>query len=266
MTGVSRVKALVYALIALGVGALSYFVGVGSWLGQRAEASVLGASEYNTHPPAPLSLVSIPALIIAFVVIALIASRVRGFLRAVWIVLFAGIAIAASQVLKQELLDRPGLFELDLENTFPSGHMTVFTVVVAGLIWAFPVGGRGVVALFGAVLLGTVSWQLLEYGWHRPSDVIGAQALGLVAFALAALLWPTRRRGGSGFVRRGSAGVTRILGMILTVAGIALVLGGVVLMLLAAWLTSDVLMLAASQVAVLGVSAISTRALMTLAA
>lgn len=266
MTSVSRGKALIYALIALAAGAASFLVGVGSLLGQRAEASVLGASAFNAHPPAPLSLVSIPAITVAFFVIGAIAWRVHGVVGALRVVLFAGLAIVASQLLKQELLPRPGLFEIDAENTFPSGHMTVFTVVVAGCIWAFPAGGRGVVAVLGAVLLGTASWQLLEFGWHRPSDVIGALALGLLAFALAALLRP--RQGSSRFrlPGRGAAILTRVLGALLTISGFALVAAALVMLLLAGWFTSDQLILAASEVGVIGASALTSRALMALAA
>jgi len=256
---------LLIALLAAALGALSYLVGVTSWLGQRAEASVLGAAAFNAHPPAPLSLVSVPAVIVALAVIVVLAWRFHGFVRGLWILLFGIGAIAASQLLKQELLSRPGLFELDVENTFPSGHMTVFTVVVAGLIWAFPAGGRGVVAVLGAVLLSVVSWQLLEYGWHRPSDVVGAQALGLLAFAVAALLQPRRRRAEEA-PRAGSALLTRSLGVLLTVAGAALVAGAAVMMLMAGWFSSDQLMLAASEVAVIGLSALTSRALTALAA
>jgi len=72
---------------------------------------------------------------------------------------------------------RPELLDLDAQNTFPSGHMAVFAVLVAALLWAVPRTARAVLAVLGAGLLGVVSWQLLEFGWHRPSDLLGAQAL-----------------------------------------------------------------------------------------
>lgn len=266
MRSVGRGKAFAYVLLALALGVAAYLVGVGSWLGQRAEASVLDAAAFTAHPPAPLSLVSVPAIVGAFAVIGVIAWVSRGFLRALWIILFAGAALAASQLLKQELLARPGLFELDAVNTFPSGHMTVFTVVVAGLIWAVPAGGRGVVAVFGAVLLGTVAWQLLEYGWHRPSDVLGAQALGLLAFALAALLRPPFSASRGRAPGRGAAGLSKVLGIFLTILGVALIAGALVMMLLAGWFSSDQLMLAASEVGLIGLSALVSRGLVTLAA
>lgn len=266
MASIGRGRALLYAAAAVAVGWGSYAVGVGSWLGQRAEASVLGASAFTADPPAPLSLVSVPAMAIALAVLGLLAWHFHGLGRALWIVLFGAAAILVSQLLKQELLVRPELFEFDAPNTFPSGHMTLFTVLAAALIWAFPAGARGVTGVAGAVLTGTVAWQLLEYGWHRPSDVLGAQALGVLAFALAAVLrLPARRRIGRG-ARPASAAMTRILGAMLTVAGIALVLGGILLIFFAVRIGSDSLLLAASEIAVVGTSALTSRALMTLAA
>lgn len=263
MAHVGRGKALVYAVIAALVGVAAYMVGVNSWLGQRAEASVLEASAFTAHPPAPLSLVSIPTLVIAFLILTALAWWAHGFIRALWILIFGFAAISASQLLKQELLVRPGLFELDLENTFPSGHMTVFTVLSAAFIWAVPRGARGVAAFVTAILMGTVGWQLLEYGWHRPSDIIGAQALGLLAFALAAFLRPVRYRV-RGETRRVTSALNRVLGVALSITGIALLAGGLLMMLMAGWYSSSQLMLAACEVAVIGVSCLCARALMTL--
>lgn len=263
---VGRGRALVYAVLALLVGWASYAIGVGSWLGQRAEASVLGASAFTMDPPAPLGLVSVPAMAVALVMLGILAWRFHGLGRALWILLFGVAAIAVSQLLKQEVLVRPELLEFDAPNTFPSGHMTVFTVFAAALIWALPGGARGVTGVFGAVLLGTVAWQLLEYGWHRPSDVVGAQALGVLAFALAAALRLPRRARVVRIPGSATSGLNKVLGAMLTVTGLALVVGGLVLTLLAARMSSDALMLAASEIAVVGASALTSRALMTLAA
>jgi hypothetical protein len=265
VSAVHRGRALIYALFALVVGGLSYVIGVGSWLGQRAEASVLDASDFTFDPPAPLSLVSVPFLAVSFVVIGLLAWMFRGLGRALWFVLFGAAAIATSQLLKQQLLVRPELFEFDAPNTFPSGHMTVFAVIAAGLIWAAPAGLRGVTGVIGAVTMGTAAWQLLEYGWHRPSDVLGAQALAVLAFALAAALrLPSRGRAARGPRSAASLALTKILGVVLTVTGIALIAGGVLMALFAAQIGSDALMLAASEVSVAGASAITARVLMAI--
>lgn len=262
---VGRGRALVIAIVALAVGGLSFAVGVGSLLGQRAEASVLDASDFTMDPPAPLSLVSTWSVAAALLVLALIAWAVHGFARGLWLFVFSLGAIAVSQLLKQRVLSRPDFFDLDAPNTFPSGHMTVFAVVAGGLIWAASVNWRGLAAVAGAVLMGAVSWQLLAYGWHRPSDVLGAQALGLAAFALAALLRPPRRARTVRLPGSASVGANRVLGWVLALGGIALVIGGIAMALIAASSRSDDLLLTAGEVALVGTAALTARLMVAVA-
>lgn len=268
----ARTRAMIWGLIALVVGGLAYLLGVGSLLGQRAEASVLDASTFTADPPAPLSLVSIPAVGVAMLCVALLALWVHGISRSLMILGAGAAAILASQLLKESWLERPQLFELDAWNTFPSGHMTVFAVLVAGFIWALPAGSRGFATLIGAVLLGTVSWQLLEFGWHRPSDLLGAQALAVLLFALAAWIGPRRSRRDrmpTSAPRRSATYLLGVLGrltmLVLAITGVVLVVGGLVLVAIAASTRSDELMLNAVEIAVVGVSALSALILAKLA-
>ncbi|CAG7603099.1 phosphatase PAP2 family protein [Leucobacter soli] len=266
MNGVGRGKALLYALFALGVGVVSYVIGVQSGIGQLAEQSVLGASEFTFDPPAPLSLVSTWSVGAALLVILLVAWRYRGFGRALWIVLFGGAAILASQLLKQEWLIRPSLLDFEADNTFPSGHMTVFAVVVGGAIWALPAASRGVAGVLGAMLLGTASWQLLAFGWHRPSDVFGGLALGVLAFGLAAAFRLPRRARTVRLPSSGANALNKVLGVVLTVSGWALVVGGLIVVAGAATLDSGSMLLGGSEIALVGASALTARAYMTLGA
>ncbi len=257
----ARVRALLAALVALAVGGLAYLLGVGSILGQRAEASVLDASAFTTDPPAPLSLVSTTSVAIALLVIGLVALWMHGIARTLTILAFSLAAIVGSQLLKETWLERPQLLELEASNTFPSGHMTVFAVLAGAIIWALPSGARAIAAIMSAFLLGVVSWQLLEYGWHRPSDLLGAQALAVLSFALAAWLGPRGSRRGSRRPGAVGAAANRIALIVLNIAGIALIVGGVALVALAAWSRSDALMLNAGEIALMGVSAITARVL-----
>jgi hypothetical protein len=166
------------------------------------------------------------------------------------------LAIVASQLLKQQLLTRPQLFELDLPNTFPSGHMTVFTVLTAALIWAVPTRVRSFVTLGGAALLAAAGWQLLAYGWHRPSDVFGGLALGTLAFSLACLIRPATARGLAVLGRTTSIGLV-LIGW--TMVAAALALTG-----MAAWRESADLMLSAGEFGGVGVSALAARSLFLL--
>ena len=240
--------------IALGVG--SYLLGVRNEFGQRAEDSVLDAAEFTTNPPPPLNLVSIPTVGIALAVIAAIALFAHGIRRAIVVAVVPALGIVASQLLKQQLLTRPQLFEFDLPNTFPSGHMTVFTVLAAALIWAVPTKIRAFVALAAAALLSAVGWQLLAYGWHRPSDVLGGLALGTLAFALACLIQPITLRGAPALGSTISIGLALIAWI---VAG-----GAILLALFAAWTASADLMLSAGEFGGIAVSAFAARTLLLL--
>lgn len=258
----TRLRALIYALLALLVGGLAYLLGVGSFLGQRAEEKVLDASVFDANPAGPLQLVSSVNVLIALIAIALIALWVHGIARALIVAAVSGLAILASQILKDAWLGRPELIDFDVANTFPSGHMTVYAVVVGALLWAVPARARGAVMLGGSVLLGVVSWQLLEYGWHRPSDLIGAQALAVLALAIAALASPLRTRAPQR--KPGLSGYSRIVSIGLTIAGIVLIVGSLGLLAYAASSRSDALMLASGEIAMVGVGLLSVRTMANL--
>lgn len=257
----SRVKALFYALFAILIGVLAYWFGVASFLGQRTEASLLDASAFTADPPAPLSLVSTTTVIIAFIVIVIVSLWAHGIARAVAFSLYGGLALVASQLLKENWLERPQLFELEAVNTFPSGHMTVFSVIAAGAIWALPKGARSIVAVLAGGLMAIVAWQLLEYGWHRPSDLIGAQALVLLAFALAAWIGPRRSKRDSNPLGRFMSAFAKLVSITMTISGVVLIIGGLVLVFAASSVNSDELMLNAGEIVLIGVSVLTARTL-----
>ena len=252
-----RGRATTAAIVALAVGGLSYAIGVLSGIGQRAEASVLSAAEFTTNPPPPLNLVSIPSVTLVLALIGGLALAVHGIARAAIVVLVPLVTIVASQLLKQQFLQRPGLFELDAANTFPSGHMTVFTVIVGAIIWAVPARGRAVVSLLGAGLLAIVAWQLIAFGWHRPSDVLGSLALGIFAFAMLSIFSPGKVAAPAAF-----AVPTTIT---LTLGGFSLVVTGIVISALSFWLEHSDLMLFGGELALSGAAFLSTRILLGLA-
>ncbi len=238
------------------VGGGSYLLGVQLELGQRAENSVLDAADFTTQPPPPLNLVSVPMIGVSLVVIGMIAFFAHGMRRALVVVIIPGLGIAASQLLKLELLTRPELFEFDVPNTFPSGHMTVFTVLIGGLVWAVPARLRALVVVIGTAVLGAAAWQLLEYGWHRPSDVFGGLALGVIAFAVACVLKPATARGTVTLGQAASIG--------LALCGWALI-AGALLLALWSWMSGrSALMLGSGQFGAIGLSALAARALLRL--
>lgn len=253
-----RGRALALTVLSLIVGAVSYAGGVLNPVGQRAEASVLDAAAFTTSPPPPLNLVSIPSVLLVLLLTGGVALAVHGVRRAVTILGISAFAVIASQLLKQQFLQRPGLFELEAPNTFPSGHMTVFVVVVGAIMWAVPAQARAVIAFGGSILLAVVAWQLLAYGWHRPSDVIGAIALGVFAFALASVFSPGRQPRHAVLGRTVSAMIiiVGVLALVATavIAGLALATG------------DDSRMLLVGQLGTTAAAMFSTRALLALSA
>ncbi len=258
----NRLRACIYACVALLVGVLAYLLGVGSFLGQWAESIVLNASAFDADPAGPLRLVSTTNLLIALIAIGVLALWKHGIFRAVSILAASSVALVASQVLKERWLERPELLEFEAANTFPSGHMTVFTVLVGALLWALPVSGRWVAMALSSVLLGVVSWQLLEYGWHRPSDLLGAQALAVLAFALAAAIGTQRsKRAAAG--RRGGFNETafRFMSVLMAIIGIVLVAGALGLVAIATATRNDALMLNSGEIALIGTGVLASSAL-----
>ncbi|MFV0433094.1 MAG: phosphatase PAP2 family protein [Leucobacter sp.] len=257
MTSRGRAAAIWPVVLWALVGVASYLIGVRLAIGQLAEDSVLDAAEFTYDPPPPLNLVSVPTVAVAVIAVGVIAYFANSLRRAIVVVVIPALAILASQLLKQELLTRPQLFELSQPNTFPSGHMTVFMSLVAALVWAVPSAVRSIVAAVGAAVLAAVSWQLLAYGWHRPSDVLGGLALGTLSFAIAALIHPLtmRERPALG---RSVPTVLLILGLI----GVAVALG---IAAVAAWLANSSFMLIAGEVGVAAASVLAARTVLILA-
>lgn len=254
-----RARALAFAAGALVLGVSSYVIGVRSALGQQAEASVLGQAEFTTNPPAPLNLVSITSVALAIAILGLLALAVHGLRRALVVALSTAAAIGASQLLKLQFLDRPELFELDAPNTFPSGHMTVFAALAAAAIYAVPSSWRSIVGLLGALLLGVVAWQLIAYGWHRPSDVLGALALTVLMFAVATLVSP------SSSAPRAAFGLP-VRAILLLGAGGAFVLALVALSIAALSEGSAGMMLLAGEAGVVSASTLCALVLISLSA
>lgn len=253
-----KLRVLWIALFWLVIGAAAYIFGVLSSTGQAVEANVLAGSEFNTNPPAPLSLVSPFAIAVALIAFGAVALYVHGIGRAVTVTSVPAVAIVASQLLKSEVLGRPELLTFGAENSFPSGHMAVFASIVGAAVFAAPRRIQALVAVAGSVLLSVVGTQLLGFGWHRPSDVLGALALAVAGFAVVTLFVRLDRPGGVWLLRPAS--------ICLAVAGWIAVLIALV-MLVIAWQTDSVArMLISGQACCVGASLLAAHSLMRMAA
>lgn len=190
-TGLLTLSAVTVVLGAIIVGGV-YWLGVLTGRGQRVENRALESSTYESQWRGLLDLVSARDLaiaLVALVILAVVQRNPRGAIRAVLIV---GVANVVAQVLKYGILVRPDFAALDARNTFPSGHAVAFSSVLFVLIILVPARIRVLVAVFASLVLGVVVFQLLGFGWHRLSDVIGGVMITLSAVGLAHLVVPPR--------------------------------------------------------------------------
>jgi len=179
-----------------------YLIAVRTTSGQIVENRALETSLPEAEWLGLLRLVSVQNLAIAgavLIAIALLTRRVDAALRVVAIM---GLANALTQVLKYHVLSRPDFLDTWSSNTFPSGHTVAYASVLVSLIIVSPARIRPLIALAVAVPMGMVSFQLLEYGWHRLSDVVGGLLLVTLLAALTFAVVPEKRPGRLAPVRR----------------------------------------------------------------
>ncbi|MCW4460044.1 phosphatase PAP2 family protein [Microbacterium sp. MPKO10] len=226
----SRARSITTAVVAAAGFVIAFFMGVQTHLGQRVEDRVLDSSIYSEQSPL-LALVTIPNLAIALAVIVLI-----GLVRRAWAdVMIAAVALGVSnvlgQLLKHQILQRPE-FSLDSVNTFPSGHTIAFTSVSFALVIVAPHVARPVILPIVSAIIAVVCAQLVVFGWHRPSDIVGGVLLVLAVTAAANAFRPQRGRFARGAAKARPRRALSILAFVSGIAGFAaLAVAGVLLLL-----------------------------------
>ena len=165
---------------ALFVGLYCLFVGTarGQWVDEQALIGALQNLNGSTTRRASLAILDqLPMLVgVACTAGLLLSAWLR---RDVVVPLIAaasaGLAVAATQILKHQLLDRPNLgISAANVNSFPSGHTTVAAAAVFALLLAAPRSARPWLALCGALAAAATGAATVVMGWHRPSDVVAA--------------------------------------------------------------------------------------------
>ncbi|MGO3886530.1 MAG: phosphatase PAP2 family protein [Mycetocola sp.] len=176
-------------LSAIGV-AVVYILAVASESGQRWEDTALTAADYPGSWFGLLNLVSIPTIAVvsaSAVLIALIRRRPGLAARAVLIV---GASTLTGQLLKHGILDRPDISSVIASNSFPSGHTIAVLALWCALASVLPPLGRRLITVIAVPFTAIVCAQLIGYGWHRLSDIIGGVLIVVSATGLATALWP----------------------------------------------------------------------------
>lgn len=185
-----RAPWIVLTLLSVLAVAGVYLLAVLSESGQRWEDTALTAADYPGSWFGLLNLVSIPVIAIVTVLAAVVALARRRPGLAARAVLIVGISTLTGQLLKHGVLDRPDLSEMSTSNSFPSGHIIVVTALWIAIATVLPPIGRRIALILAVPFAAAVSAQLIGYGWHRLSDVIGGVLIVVAASALTTAIWP----------------------------------------------------------------------------
>lgn len=190
-----------WALIAGGALGLAVVVPISVWthLGQRADER----SRWAVALPAQLrealwqwlEQVSVPLIAVVTLVLVGVALARRRPEQALAAVLLIGAANVTTQLTKS-LLPR-AYYGIGVENTLPSGHMTVVTSLFAATVLVLPRVLRMPTVGIGSFVCTLAGASIVILRWHRPSDVVAA--VGVCAFwygvaVLVARPWAERRR------------------------------------------------------------------------
>ena len=156
------------------------------------EGTMRSARHYDAFSTLITGLVSVPVMVVAGTVVALVAAaRRRPTLagRALGAVIGANIT---TQILKEYVLTRPNLgVTTGAGNSLPSGHTTVAVTISLALVVVAPKLFRSPSAWIGWAWSALMGVSVMMEGWHRPADVITAV---LIAGAWALALSPIERR------------------------------------------------------------------------
>ena len=149
------------------------------------EGTMRSARHYDAFSTLITGLVSVPVMVIAGTVVALVAAaRRRPTLagRALGAVIGANIT---TQILKEYVLTRPTLgVTTGAGNSLPSGHTTVAVTISLALVVVAPKLFRSPSAWIGWAWSALMGVSVMMEGWHRPADVITAVLIA-GAWALA---------------------------------------------------------------------------------
>lgn len=173
--------------------AIIYAAAVLTTRGQAIEDQALAGATAPGKLPFLLSLVTVPVLLLACAVLLGIAAIRRRWDRVVQTALIIGVSNIAAQTFKYVVLGRPPLGGPSDENTFPSGHTTAYVSIFMALVIVVPAAWASVAALVGTVVSSWAALELLNYGYHRLSDVLGGIALVVTLLSASLVLTPWLR-------------------------------------------------------------------------
>jgi PAP2 superfamily len=153
--------------------------------------TVIGRSRVDGAVQRGLDTISALSVVLATCAVGFVALARRRVALAVAATLVVAGANLTTQVLKNDILQRPNLGVDDAGNglnSLPSGHTTVAVSVAVAAVLVMPPRLRGVAALLGAGYAGFMGVATVSAGWHRPSDAVAAVLVVGMWAAVAGIL------------------------------------------------------------------------------
>ncbi|SIS16464.1 phosphatase PAP2 family protein [Williamsia sterculiae] len=173
------------ALLAAMVGVYVFCVRTvrGQDLDERAFLTLRGTGAHNDLPSeVGLGSVTDPRLwLVAVAAIIVLGLLARRRLSIIALLVIPVVVILLARLLRDVVLLRPDLINSQFPdaNTFPSGHAAAAAGCVAAIVRAAPRPLQPLIVAAGAMWLTLVSQDLMVWGWHRPSDLVGSILLAV---------------------------------------------------------------------------------------
>lgn len=188
----SRRFGLAAILAGAGFG-LAYAALILTETGQRLENLALrGARQefeaLRAESLAELHEISMLGFAVAIGLVMLVALLRRKPRLAIVAALIMGVSVVIAEVTKH-ILVRPDLADAPpnwLNNSFPSGHVSVAVAIGIGAVIVAPYAFRWLVTIGAVFFASAISMDVATAGWHRLSGVIGATLL-VIAVACVGL-------------------------------------------------------------------------------
>lgn len=192
-----RLRLLAGAAAFAAAFAAVYLVAVCTAWGQTVDAWMFGSVQPGPGPVESAAHVLRPGLplVLALACLpcgvgALRSRRWRPLAAAAMVVV---VSVPVSRALREVVLGRPFFGEhAYLQNTLPSGHVTIAAALLVALVLLMPRGRRRLATAVAAIALPAACCASVVGHAHRPSDVVASLLLvGAVACAVLAALGPT---------------------------------------------------------------------------
>lgn len=156
-------------------------------VGQQLDEMALAGAKIGARFVAGQSSQLLEYVSIAAVAVAMVTVAVIGAVRRRWLLAAAAAAVIAAanvttQVLKSLVFTRTELLSwhaFSSGNTLPSGHATAASAAAVAALMVAPRRLRPVFALVGAAVMFAFGYATIVLQWHRPTDVLAAYCVCL---------------------------------------------------------------------------------------